>query len=583
MNHHEQASSTPAEGKPEKLVFRSKEKIAWKVTVAFGGAFLSLVFFVGVFLLDLLLDIDSYFTSALAGVTVLGIISGVGYGIYLLRRPLKVVLNGDGIQTEGLIGGKSIPWDAIAEVQRRKADFSLWMHFHRPIKDADHVVVLNLLGEGKKKLASFMSDFPNFESLANEIIKRSSAARGGSTYDREKHVAEILKDQKRKRVLLPLGGAFLVVMGAVGLISSYRDHVKEQRMKDEGVVVEATVIRLWKYNVTPWVEYLYQTTDGRELTDKAMMERRAWEGLEEGHVIRVRYDPLEPERSELLFGQKKGKREPPAGLFVFAAGFAALVGLFLLAMPVFGISDVKVTKGKIRFIRYGEIDEEQLPPEPRETVVAPPLEGEETLLSEEEVLTEEIAAPREVSDVYAKLSAQAGPEARVAPSKPPRGIMAFTVLNVLFGMYGILLHTIKALAAIWIFTTGAAVEHGDEMVVFDTGTTEFALSMSQHIVGFLLAVLLLISAIGLYRFRVWGAKLAVFTAWGQLLLGVVLIIVRLFFQGIEGAGEEVTFTFNIARAFGIFMVLLGMIYPLAIVLVLGRKATKRVFPDYEEA
>jgi len=552
------------------LAFTWKENVTWKVILAFGSALVLLFVLVGLFLLNLVLGVHSATFPAFAGISLVFGGSAVGYGVSLLRRPLMVVLDGQGMLIEGLIGRKSIEWGKIAEVRRAQTSPS-WMVFYTSARKRRVLIALTLLDERKRKLAVFTSDFPEFESLAAEITARSTAARGAPTYDREKHVAEILKRQKASRLTFPAIGVFLVVIGSLGMHSFYGDYARERRMREEGIVVEATVVRLWKHNVTPWVEYAYESREGGSHSGEAMMQRGPWEGLSEGDTIRVRYDPHRPADSELVSG---GQRRPngPFGLMLICVVLVTGIGALAIVLALFGICDIKVSKGKVKFVRYGEIEEGELLPGTSGAAIAFPAEPPPP-------------SPRPGAPQPARGPADATegepPQAVFPPAKPPRGIVAFAVLNLVFGIYGLLLHTLKVGLTAWIYTEGFSVETGGGGVLaLSPETGEFLLSMAQHSAGFLLAGLLTVSALGLFRFRFWGARLALLAAWGQVVLGVLVAAGRLFFQSIEGFGSEEEFAFNVGRAFSVFLVLLGMVYPIVVIAVLGRRSTKQVFPDY---
>jgi len=94
--------------------------------------------------------------------------------------------------------------------------------------------------------------------------------------------------------------AFFVIGGLVlGVFlwnQSRRQSTETLRLRNEGVLAQATVVRLWKSgdkDNTPWVSYRFEV-DGQVVTGSTQAPRKKWSAMHTGDTIPVRYLPANP-------------------------------------------------------------------------------------------------------------------------------------------------------------------------------------------------------------------------------------------------------------------------------------------------
>lgn len=103
--------------------------------------------------------------------------------------------------------------------------------------------------------------------------------------------------------------------------------------------------------------------------------------------------------------------------------------------------------------------------------------------------------------------------------------------------------------------------------------------LAEHFISGLLALLFVISGIGILLFKNWGRILAIVVAAVKLLLCFKDIVLMIFAisAGAETMASEQRFVFNVTTGLCVFFVILTMIYPAVVFVLLLRKTTREVF------
>lgn len=548
---------------PTDRVFVNKRKIGRTAAVVFGVSILNLVIQVFLVLSHLLAPPSSgdWYVPGLAGGMITASIFGFLYGVLLLKSPIRACLDAEGIRIEWLVSRKRLSWAQIAELRRKKSSAPFGAPAGGGWGKQETKDILILCDERGKTLAEVDSALSDFPELVAEIEARSSAARGASTYDRDAQQARQLRSQKRSARLLAVAGGFFLVVGLGGGIFTWVDHQKERRLATEGVVTDATVARHYMYNVTPHLEYEFTDEQDRAFKRDAVMEPGAWDALEGQQTVAVRYLPADPDRSHLLIGEEESFT-PPFFLMMAGTGLMTVLGALAWVAYFSGIADVKVERGKVRLVRVGQLDDSLEPdaaaPKARAIASPPPFPPPTPIV------------PRPAEPAFL-LGVE--PPSR---SLPP-GIKAVAILNIVFGLGGMLLNAARFAFSAWVVDQGGIVNVGDDYV-FEVGPDVIQWARVEHVVCFGLALLLGCSAIGLFRARSWGRTLALAAVCGQLLIGIVAIV-GIFRGGIsvEGLPPEHRVPAYVGLAGAMFLSLLGMAYPTVVLVVLCRRSARELF------
>jgi hypothetical protein len=158
------------------------------------------------------------------------------------------------------------------------------------------------------------------------------------------------------------------------------------------------------------------------------------------------------------------------------------------------------------------------------------------------------------------------------PPSRPAGIRVVAVLNLVFGLIGVLLNGLRAVMAYW--NRGQVIRVGSAAIVVQDNPLVFA----GLVADCLLAAALAASAIGLFRLEAWGRRLALWAAGLQLLSSAVVLALEIRdaagISELIGADRRQAVAALSGRIAG---VVIGAIYPAIVLAVLGRKAAGSAF------
>jgi len=186
-----------------------------------------------------------------------------------------------------------------------------------------------------------------------------------------------------------------------------------------------------------------------------------------------------------------------------------------------------------------------------------------------------------MSDGFNPYQPQTSDPASALPNgQRPAVATVFGILNLVFGIMGIC-GTVVSAASFAVLSSDAfdpEMKARMNMQQFDN-PIYFGLLCMQMAMGTILAVVVIISGIGLLKFKPWGRKLANFYAVASLLLLVIAIANSVIFQIMPaiqeannpGAGPEAVGGAVGGTIGGVLTLCFGTIYPVCILVFLNRR------------
>lgn len=372
-------------------------------------------------------------------------------------------------------------------------------------------------------------------------------SRGAPTYDRDRSIEQRRRKARRSARLLVVAGVIFAPLGLFVAGHSLNTLTHKRSLAREGVDVEARIVRHYRYNITPHLEYAFEDAYGRTFKRDVVMEPAAWEALAGAETASVRYLPSDPDWS-IIEGEEIATPEGPP--IIIAGALCTLMAVGFLVLGVLGI-DLRVEGGKLKFTRIRDIGDDLLPDSGSASVpeVRP-------------------ATPVRTAMPSVCLSA--------ATAQQPHGYRILAALNIVFGLLGIAVNAFR----LWIVSTfaGKTWTQGEMSFQFPEANQWVSL---QHGTNLALAILLLLSGIALLALWRPGRRLALTAAAGQVLTGLIAVAAAIYLatQGTDDlpADERIGF---IARIVGALIVeLLGLVYPTILLILLGRQPRGATQPD----
>jgi hypothetical protein len=189
-----------------------------------------------------------------------------------------------------------------------------------------------------------------------------------------------------------------------------------------------------------------------------------------------------------------------------------------------------------------------------------------------------------MSDGFNPYQPQASGQAKtLLPGQRPAVATVFGILNWVFGILGVCSGAMVAAGFTFIFAVldakARAQMNLDESMRQFSDPVFFGLLVMQMSMGAILSVVVIISGIGLLKFKPWGRKLANFYAIANLILLVVGVSINLIFTVIPaineanmpGASPDKIGAAVGGVAGGVFGACFGVIYPVCILIFLNRR------------
>lgn len=169
------------------------------------------------------------------------------------------------------------------------------------------------------------------------------------------------------------------------------------------------------------------------------------------------------------------------------------------------------------------------------------------------------------------------------PGERPVVATVFGILNLVFGILGICSGAMVAAGFTFLFNvldakTKAQMNLDESMRQFNDPVF-FGFFVTQMTMGAILSVVIIISGIGLLKFKNWGRKLANFYAIANLILLVVGIVINIVFTvipavnaaNLPGASPNQVTEATMGVVGGVFGACFGAIYPICILVFLNRR------------
>ncbi len=500
-----------------------------------AGGILGILLGIGLFLLLLLSSKHEPYMPGLIGGMMVVPIFMIAFAITRLRAPIRVVLDARGLLIERRIAPLFIPWSSIAEVRRdRKSGFG----------ELEPKDVLVLCGERGRVLARILGTLPRFPALVAEVEARSALARGAPTYDRDRNIEQRRRKAKRGARFVMVTGFIFALLGLFVAGQSINEMKHKRAIAREGVDVDATIVRHYRYNVTPHLEYTFQDAQGRTFRRDVMMKPSMWEELEGEKTVSVRYLPSDPDWS-IVEGEENTTPEGPP---IIAAGvLCSFMGAAFFIIGILGI-DIRVEGGKLKIIRIRDMGDELLP----DSAPAP------------------VPQVRPAPPVWRPVVTARPP---AATDDRPRGVRVLGALNIAFGLLGIVVNTFRLwMVSVW---AGKTWTQGQMMLEFAEADRWAWL---QYSVNLALAVVLLLSGIGLLAWWQSGRRLALIAASGQVIMGLIALIAAIYVtaQGTDEFDPETRIGVIVGFVGALIVEVLGLIYPTVLLILLGRRPRNTV-------
>ncbi|NIP56355.1 MAG: DUF3592 domain-containing protein [Phycisphaerae bacterium] len=543
------------------IEFKNRQKIVLPVIISLVASIITIIMVIVTFFLGLLSSGSKpLMPGILGGLCVLPIF-GLSFAFYLLRIPVRIVITDSGLTLEWLIRQKTFSWGMISRLELKEPGvFHNWVSSMKG-KSETASEILVIFDPNGKKLFEIGDNIENFSVLMEQIRQRSSDASGKTTFNAREQIQKKIHRQNKNRILLLVLGIIFAGISITLLVVSIVASHNKQLLKTEGRIIEAAVTRHYIYNVTPRLEYSFTTEGGETFSKNVMVNKAYWETLEENGTVPVRYLPSNPKINTLAFDDANDSDIPlviavPLCLVVCFFGGTCIVMYFLK------ITDLKFENGRFKVLRVGDVESK---------FVSEALEhGGETADPSEKLNLPE-AIPVKPVMVYETETEE------IQISSLPKGLKAIGVLNIVFGGLGFLWNVMKILLAV-IFI------NNPDLLVFNIALPEkMLLIFLQHLFAAVLALLLIVSGVGILLWKNWARILAVVVVIGQLVVGLKDVMVVLFSvkSGTEGLAPDQVFILKVITGFYTFLVILTMVYPAVVLLLLQRRSTREVFRRFK--
>jgi hypothetical protein len=288
-----------------------------------------------------------------------------------------------------------------------------------------------------------------------------------------------------------------------------------------------------------------------------MVNKPYWETLEENGTVPVRYLPSNPKINTLAFDDANDSDLPPV-IAVPICLVVCFMGCTCIVMYFLKITDLKIENGRFKVVRVGDVESKFV----SETLEH---EGETAIPSENLNLPEAIPIePVMVCETETE---------EIQISSLPKGLKAVGVLNIVFGGLGFLWNMMRILLAVIL------INNPDLLVINIALPEKTFLIFLQHFFAAVLALVLVVSGVGILLWKNWARILAVVVVIGQLVVGLKDVLVVLFSvkSGTEGLAPDQVFILKVITGFYTFLVILTMVYPAVVLLLLQRRSTREIF------
>ncbi len=336
----------------------------------------------------------------------------------------------------------------------------------------------------------------------------------------------------------------------------------------------------------PRLEYSFKGNDGSEHSNDVMMDQSAWDALKEAKTVKVKYLNSSPSWNSLA----DTASDNGDNLLMIIIGLIGVIIFAPIAIIALKGYDVVSENGRIFVRKAGDItdkfesEKNQAPPgmPPPMQPASPPVQPcavEDSCIPLEvpQNISEAIFRTDTPEMVAATLPSLLEPLADtpmpLVENKTPGGIIAFGVINIVFGLIILIVNFFRVVSV--ALSNSNTMNLGDMQFEFDGFImVVFALFSSGT------AMLLLISAPGLLKMRKWGRKLALIAGWGAIALDIARIAITLInaiSAGTDNLGQPQKAMYMAVIIGSVIFYLILMVYPIVMVMVLSKRDTKQLF------
>lgn len=395
--------------------FKNSQNIALPLIISLVVSVITLIMMAVCFFLVLLSSGNHPFMPGMIGGMSVVPIFGISFAVFLLKSPVRILVDENGLCIEWLIGRKTFTWNDIGSLELRKPGlYQTWASAFSGKKKMP-TELLVIFDQNHKKVAEIGNRIENFPLLMQAIRDRTGTAQGRAVFDADAQVRKTLSAQKKSRIFMLVFGIFLAALSVTLSVTSLISHRNQTLLAGEGQVVEAAISRHYLYNVTPRLEYTFTTPGGESFSKNVMVDKRYWETLTEGGTVPVLYLPSKPEENKLLYNDTDNE-DFPLAIVIPASAFTFLIGVVCAAMYFLKIADLKFEDGRFKIIRVGDVDSETL--------------AQEAERDEDERISYTVPLEHTAAAVPVYKTAQL--------TSLPKGLKAIGILNIIFGGLGVL-------------------------------------------------------------------------------------------------------------------------------------------------
>jgi hypothetical protein len=560
MAEQRQDNPTPSEDTAGLSIqeFRNSQNVVLAVAAAFGLSLLMII----VIVINLVL----LFTSSSHNPIMPGIIGGMSVvpifgitaGVYFLKRPRKITINPQGLVITGTMSQKQITWQEIADVEIKEVE-SIADNWIKTFSGQSAVQKKRIvLRDGsQRQIGVIDGNIERFDSLAAMIVSYSSQIQNKPVYDSGLQKNRTMASRKKK-MRLNLGvGIFLCLMAIASIVVFSVDYRDKQALEKQGKSADATIKRIYMYNVTPRLEYTFTTADGESYSKDVMVKKEFYGQWKEGQIIPVRYVPANPDNSRLLRGNVE-EMDIPFPIMIAGEVIILAIAIGCVCMYFLKIVDIKHENGKWIIVRLND----------PELSIAALTSSPAAVMQPQNVQVQTV--PAAVPVVSLPVQSQQYTTVLQGKQKLPGGLKAIGILNIIFGLLGILWNGFQVISVLIIILSSKTVPSQPE-VLPDWDWILYGPGFSL-----LCACILCISGIGILQFANWGRILAVMAATGKLILGLYQMI-DIIFTPLKMSESEQEYIIIASKMFACFIVFLTLIYPLIVLILLNRRSTRQSF------
>ncbi len=494
------------------------------------------------------------------------------YAIRLMKSAVRVTVAAAGITLHGFASRKYISFSDIVSLKRNK---------QQGVESVDIVIICDAKGKELGRISSILTGFPQLVQL---IEDRSAMAVGHQTYDRDKDMTERkntdVRKLRRNGIILIVFAFFSLALGTWGAVEYYF----KSQLHNHGTEIQAKIVRHYMYNVTPRLEYSFKAKDGSEHSNDVMMGQSAWDALKNAKTVKVKYLEASPSWNSLAAAAS----DTDDNLLMIIIGLAGIIIFAPIAIIALKGYDVVSENGKIFVRKAGDISDQFESEENQGPSGTPPPMPQFLPSRPEDAAGGREEVPQGASEAISRIDipetaalplpplpgpSAGSPAVPLVDNKTPGGIIAFGIINIVFGLITLMVNFFRVVFA--ALSNSDTMNLGDMQFEFDGFImVVFALFSSGA------AMLLLISAPGLFKMRKWGRTLALIAGWWTIAMdiaGIAATIIPAISAGTDNLGQIPKAPYVAGIIGSVIFSLILMIYPIVMVLVLSKRDTKQLF------